>query len=180
MRHPPHRLLAGLLVAIAAGTAAQVSQAAVVPPPVPPEIAVEAGHAPYLVGHAVGVQIYTCTATGAGGHAWSGPAPRATLHDDRGHVIATHFAGPSWRAKDSSTVVASRVRGVTVDETAVQWLLLKRESALPGPDGDRLTHTTFIQRIATVGGLPPASADCTAGTAGIAREIPYTADYVFW
>ena len=33
MRHPPHRLLAGLLAAIAAGTTAQVSQAAVAPPP---------------------------------------------------------------------------------------------------------------------------------------------------
>jgi hypothetical protein len=27
---------------------------------------------------------------------------------------------------------------------------------------------------------PPGAAECDALTAGIAREVPYTADYVFW
>ena len=57
------RLLAGIVAVIAAGATAQAAQAAPAPPPVPPEIAVEEGHKPFLIGHAVGVQIYTCTAT---------------------------------------------------------------------------------------------------------------------
>jgi hypothetical protein len=176
---PPLRLLAGLVAAVAAGSGVQPALAAPAPPAVPPVIAVEAGHKPFLVGHAVGVQIYTCRIV-PDGFAWSPATPRADLYDDHGNVIVTHFGGPSWQARDGSTVVGSRVDGVTVDPTAIPWLLLKRASATAGPDGDRLYGTTFIQRIATTGGLPPAAADCDATSAGTARAIPYTADYVFW
>jgi Protein of unknown function (DUF3455) len=180
MRLAPHRrLLAGLVAAVAAGAAVQAADAAPTPPTVPSVIAVEAGHKPFLVGHAVGEQIYTCRIV-PGGFAWSPATPRADLYDDRGNVIVRHFGGPSWQARDGSTVVGSRVDGVTVDPTAIPWLLLKRASVSAGPDGERLTGTTFIQRIATTGGLPPAPAECDAESAGSAREIPYTADYVFW
>jgi len=172
------RLLAGILAAIAAWPAAHAI-AAPASPTVPSDIAVEEGHKPFLVGHAVGVQIYACT-TAAGNFAWSSATPRATLHDDRGDAIVTHFAGPSWEAKDGSTVVGRRLRGVTVEPTAIPWLLLEAERTTTGADGDRLAHTTFIQRIATTGGLPPAPDQCNAATAGTAREVPYTADYVFW
>jgi hypothetical protein len=175
---PSRRLLAGLLATVAAGTAVQTANAAPTPPPVPPTIVVEAGHKPFLIGHAVGDQIYTCKVV-PGGFAWSPATPRADLYDDHGNVIVTHFGGPTWQATDGSTVVGSRVDGVTVDPTAIPWLLLAA-SGSPGPDGDRLAETTFIQRIATTGGLPPAPADCHADSAGTAREIPYTADYVFW
>ena len=57
---------------------------------------------------------------------------------------------------------------------------LQATSAAAGPDGDRLAHTTYIQRINTVGGLEPAAAECTAESLGSQREIPYTADYRFW
>ena len=133
----------------------------------------------FLVGHAVGVQIYSCNAT-TSGHSWGLVAPRANLYGDKGKLLMTHFAGPTWRAKDGSRVVAQRVDGVTVDATAIPWLLLSTVSTAPGPDGDRLTKTTFIQRIATTGGLAPPAAECNAGTVGAVREIPYTADYYFW
>ena len=175
----PRRLLAGLVAAVAAFSAGQAAHAAPKPPPVPGEIAVTEGHKLFLIGHAVGVQIYTCTIL-PGGYAWSTATPRADLYDDSGHVIIRHFGGPSWQAKDGSTVRAGRVDGVTVDPTAIQWLLLKAAPATPGPDGDRLVGTTYIQRIATTGGLTPPAADCDATTAGTAREVPYTADYLFW
>jgi hypothetical protein len=172
------RLLAGILAAIAVVPAAQAA-AAPTAPPVPSEIAVEEGYKPFLAGHAVGVQIYRCP-TVAGGFAWALVAPRANLYNDHGKLLMTHYAGPTWQAKDGSTVVGSRVSGVTVDATAIPWLKLTRASSTSGPDGDRLTQTKFIQRIATTGGLPPASGECNAVTAGSAREVPYTADYVFW
>jgi hypothetical protein len=49
-----------------------------------------------------------------------------------------------------------------------------------GDDADRLAGTTFIQRIATTGGLAPAAALCNAVTVGNRVEVPYTADYTFW
>ncbi len=105
-------------------------------------------------------------------------APRANLYDDHGKLVITHFAGPRWQAKDASTVLGARVDGVTVDPTAIPWLLLSTTSV--GEHGGRLAHTTFIQRIATAGGLAPAAGDCTAATAGAVREVPCTADYTFW
>jgi FtsP/CotA-like multicopper oxidase with cupredoxin domain len=179
MPHVPRRLLAGVLAALAACSTAQVAAAAPTPPPVPPDIAVEAGHKPFLIGHAVGVQVYFCTSAPGGGWAWSAATPRAQLYDDRGAVIADHFGGPSWRARDGSTVTASRVDGVTPDPTAIPWLLLERDGdAAPGPG--RLDPTTFIQRIATTGGRPPSVSACQDGGHTVTREVPYTADYVFW
>jgi hypothetical protein len=178
----PRRLLTGLVATVAtvaAFSSGQAAQAAPTPPAVPTEIAVPDGHKPFLLGHAAGVQIYTCS-TVPGGHAWSPATPSAVLRDGHGHVIATHFGGPSWRATDGSTVVASRDSSVTVDPTAIAWLRLKAAPATPGPDGDRLVGTTYIQRIATTGGLTPPAADCNATTAGATREVPYTADYLFW
>ena len=138
----------------------------------------EDGHKEFLVAHADGVQIYTCTST-ATGDAWTLTAPRATLRDRKGRVIGTHFGGPTWQAKDASTVVGTRVDGVTVDPTAIPWLLLEAASTT-GAKGSLLADTTFIQRTATVGGLAPAAADCNAETVGTTAEIPYTADYHFW
>jgi hypothetical protein len=115
-----------------------------------------------------------------GGYAWGLVAPRATLYDDNGKPIVSHFGGPTWQATDGSTVVGQRVDGVTVDATAIPWLLLSATSTSAGPDGARLVETTFIQRIATTGGLNPPAADCNAETAGTVVEVPYTADYYFW
>ena len=66
-----------------------------------------------------------------------------------------------------------------VDPTAIPWLLLSTNAAA-GPDGDRLAGTTYIQRLATTGGLAPAAAACNESTAGTVEEVPYTADYTFW
>jgi hypothetical protein len=174
----PRLLLAGVLAAAAAAFVPHAAHAAPVPPVVPGDIAPPAGHKPFLVGHATGVQTYTCL-TVAGGFAWGPGVPTAELRDDNGKVIVHHFGGPGWRAKDGSTVIGRREDGETVDPTALPWLLLSAASATPGPDGDRLAGTTYIQRVATTDGLAPAADRCTAASAGNAVDVPYTADYVF-
>jgi hypothetical protein len=146
---------------------------------VPSQLQVGAANKLFLVAHAIGVQIYSCN-TAASGFAWGFVAPRADLYDAKGKLVATHFAGPTWQATDGSTVVGRRVDGVTVDSTAIPWLLLAAASTSSGLDGDRLTHTTFIQRVATTGGLAPPAATCDAATAGTRQEVAYTADYLFW
>jgi len=70
--------------------------------------------------------------------------------------------------------------GDTALPTAIPWLRLAAASTAAGPDGDRLVATTYIQRIATTGGLAPPAAECNATTAGTVAEVPYTADYYFW
>ncbi len=148
-------------------------------PHVPSTIRVGEGYTPFLSGHAVGVQIYSCNAT-AGGHAWGLVAPQANLYNDKGKLIMKHYGGPTWEARDGSKVVGARVDQAIVDPSAIPWLLLRAASTSPGPDGDRLVKSAYIQRIATTGGLAPAAASCNAGTAGAQVEVPYTADYYFW
>ena len=170
------KMLHALLVAaLVAGVAAWPAQAGPGDPVVPGDIAVAAGNKVFLVGHAVGVQIYSCN-----GSQWTFVAPRADLYGDNGKLIATHFAGPTWQARDGSKVVGTVEKKVTVDPTAIPWLRLAVTSRADGFDGDRLSATTYIQRIATTGGLAPAAGTCNAATAGTQAEIAYTADYYFW
>jgi hypothetical protein len=178
-------LLSGIVAAAAAlsltqvAQASQVAQAGPPAPVVPGPIQVPDGNKVFLVGHAVGVQIYSCNAT-PGGFGWGFVAPRANLSDDNGKLIITHFGGPTWQAMDGSTVVGRAEASVTVDATAIPWVRLAAASTAAGPDGDRLVDTTYIQRIATTGGLAAPAAECTAATAGTVAEVPYTADYYFW
>ena len=173
---PPSRLvLAAALTALAALPQMQVAHAGTSGPDVPAAIEVPAGNKVFLAGHAVGVQIYSCDpATG-----WVLVAPRANLYDDHGKLIATHFAGPSWQAKDGSTVVGIVEKRAPV-AGSIPWLRLAAASTTVGTDGDRLLATTYIQRVATTGGVAPAASDCTDLTAGSRSEVPYTADYYFW
>ena len=171
-------LVAGIAAAAAACSMTQAAHAAPPPPTVPPEIAVEAGNKLFLVGHAVGDQIYACKAV-AGGYGWGFVAPDARLYGDNGKLLTTHFRGPTWKATDGSTAVGTLVRPAPVDPTAIPWLLLSAKGAA-GPDGDRLAGTTFIQRIATTGGLIPPAAECNAATVGNEKKVDYTADYYFW
>jgi hypothetical protein len=169
-------LAVGLAAVATAGALAPAAGAEPAAPQVPDAIAVEAGNKVFLVGHAVGVQIWGCN-----GFAWSLVAPRASLYGDGGNLVATHSAGPTWQARDGSWVRAARVADpVTVDPTAIPWLLLQRNASSAGPDGDRLAGTTFIQRVTTSGGVAPAAARCNLTTAGTDEEVPYTADYYFW
>src|SRR6266508_442099 len=96
-----------------------------------------------------------------------------------GIVAAAAVLSLTQVAKDGSRAVGHLVDSVTVDATAIPWLLLSA-STTPGPDGDRLVATTYIQRIATTGGLAPPAVDCNAATAVTVAEVPYTADYYFW
>ena len=170
----PTRLLAAVTLALAAAGAVAQLASAKQAPEVPGAIAVPAGHKPFLTGHATGVQIYACSAAG-GGYAWSLVAPRASLYTAGGKLLTTHFAGPTWQAKDGSFVVGAVVDRAPV-EGAIPWLLLAATST---SDVGRLAATGYIQRMATTGGLAP-SAGCSAETAGATAEVAYTADYVFW
>jgi Protein of unknown function (DUF3455) len=164
---------AAACAAVALASTAAVAQAA--EPGIPAEIQIAKGNKLYLEAHATGVQIYDCVAV-PGGHAWSAATPRADLFGKNGKRIGIHYGGPTWETKDGSKVVARRDSGVTVDATAIPWLRLSVTSTTPG----RLGRTTWIQRVATVGGLPPAAGECTAATAGTREEIPYSAEYRFW
>jgi len=118
-----------------------------------------------------GVQIYECTSTG-----WVFRFPEAVLLDPGGEVVGTHYAGPTWRADDGSTMVGARAAGATVDPASIPWLLLNVVSHTG--DG-RFANITSIQRLSTVGGLAPTGG-CDATTVGTFARVPYTAEYFLY
>jgi hypothetical protein len=64
---------------------------------------------------------------------------------------------------------------------AIEWLLLDVTGQELGPTaGNKLTPSLLIQRINTVGGVKPPSADCTATTLNTRKLVPYEADYYFY
>ena len=163
-------VLAAACVAPAEDTA-ETTQASKVecPEGVPATIAPAADQDLDFATDAIGVQKYTCSAAGA----WVFVAPDADVFRD-GHWVIHHYAGPTWKWKDGSAVVAARLAGATVDPTAIPWLLLGVVSH--GSISGKLDDITSIQRVTTTGGNAPAGA-CTPG-ANV--DVPYTAGYLFY
>lgn len=131
----------------------------------------------FLDVHAIGVQKYTCQANGT----WLFTDPEATLYTTNQKPIGTHFLNfatgrPVWRFQDGSSVEAARTAAAPGGPGNIAWLLLQSVTTTAGDDGDRLTKTTWVQRLNTAGGVAP-SGPCTP-SATVA--VPYTTDYTFW
>jgi hypothetical protein len=77
--------------------------------------------------------------------------------------------------------IASSSDPAFVASGAIPWLLLQVVGAQPGPTGgDRLTETTFIQRVHTSGGVAPSTGCVEVTDVGQRAFVPYTADYFFY
>lgn len=166
-------------------------------PPVPANLEVPAGNRLFFRGHAVGFQNYVCQPV-SGGFGWTLYTPQAILFNGANKQVSTHFFSPnpmepgSFRptwvdSRDSSTVWARLKSGASttdpayVEPGAIAWLTLEVLHTQPGPDGgDRLTVTTFIQRLNTSGGVAPSTGCAVSGDVGRAAYVPYEADYFFY
>jgi hypothetical protein len=143
---------------------------------VPPALAVPAGNKLRFSTDASGAQIYGCDAT-ATGYAWIFRAPEATLHGHKGKPAGIHYAGPTWQAKDGSTVVGVKLaEAPAADPSAIPLLLL---GAASHAGKGRMADVTYIQRLETTGGKAPATG-CDAAHVGEAVRVAYTATYYFY
>lgn len=158
-------LLAAAVVAGSGGSAAALSKA-------PPALDPPAGNVLSAVFAAKGVQIYQCT---AGAWAFVEPAASLTGRSWRpaGRHDVIHFRGPSWQStEDGSLVEARAVANSPVPGSIPELLLQATRNRGDGVFGS----TTYIQRLATKGGVAPAGA-CVDGTV---TAIPYSAEYRFF
>jgi hypothetical protein len=189
-------LAVGLMVSLPQPAHAQK----ITPPPVPAGIEVEQGNEVFLLGRAVGTQNYVCSPCDPTkpncplGVVFTLFTPQATLFNDQKEQLITHFFSPNpveggiiratWQhSRDTSTVWASVVKSATVRADSIAWLKLnvKDTGTLAGPaGGDRLTKTTFIQRLNTFGGLAPSSGCLSSTDLGHREFVPYRADYFFY
>ena len=184
-------LIASLAIAVPAG-----SRPADIPPPnVPFTLEVEAGNKPFLIAAAGGTQNYVCLPS-ATGIKWTPFGPQATLFDEEGDQILTHFLSPNpdeagtpratWQhSRDTSTVwamaIAESADSNYVAPGAIPWLLLRIVGKAAGPTaGSKMTRTTFIQRVNTAGGVAPATGCSTTTAIGKRALVPYTTEYVFY
>lgn len=145
-------------------------------PPIPSALQVPDGNKLAFTLKGVGVQIYACQTATDGSQAWVFQAPDADLIGRGGRIAGSHYKGPTWEALDGSTVVGTKLAAVTVDATAIPWLLLQGTSHTG--DG-RMSDVTYIQRLNTVGGLAPKSG-CDAAHVGAVKNVDYTATYAFY
>ena len=164
----------------------------VTPPPVPPGLEVPAPNRAFLLGRGVGTQNYMCQPTDALGHvAWTLFTPEATLFTDQQEQLTSHFFSPNpvegivratWEDSDDTSIVWARaIASATVDPSAITWVLLQTAGTQVGPTGgDTLSHTTFVQRLNTKGGLAPATGCDRLPDVGRKAFVPYTADYFFY
>jgi len=139
--------------------------------------------------------------------AWKLFTPEASLFSDDPSdpkQLITHFFSPNphefnsdpltdghpiratWEhSRDTSAVWArTLVAGDSVNVTpgAVAWLKLTAVGVENGPTGgDVLAKTTFVQRVNTVGGVPPPADTCDSlQEVGHQAFRPYSADYIFY
>jgi len=194
----------GMLLAGVAAMAFTVSSAqpayadeVITPPPVPSNIQVPEGNVAYLVGHAVGTQNYVCLPFEDGAR-FTLFTPQATLFNQDGEEIMTHYFGPNpaeggtvraaWQhSRDTSTVWGQVKPGNSstdpeyVAPGAIAWLLVTIVGDQAGPTGgDKLTKTTFIQRLNTSGGVAPSTGCVSSTDVGNQAFVPYTTDYYFY
>jgi hypothetical protein len=187
--------VAALTAAVLASLAQGPSANGLEPPAVPDNLEVPAGNRPFLLGHAIGTQNYVCLSSSAG-FVWTFFGPQATLFNDRARQITTHFlsanpdeagaARATWQhSRDTSAVWAAAIATSSdpafVQPGAIPWLLLQVVGANAGPTGgQRLSKTTYIQRVNTSGGLAPTAGCGQASDVGTRALVPYTSDYVFY
>jgi hypothetical protein len=123
-----------------------------------------------------GVQIYTCESK-ASGFEWTFKAPEANLFEREGRQIGIHFAGPTWKVSDGSTVVGEvTAKADALEPGAIQWLLLRTKSH---EGSGKLSEVAFIRRTDTKGGVAPKTS-CDASHVSEQARMRYSAIYQFF
>jgi Protein of unknown function (DUF3455) len=171
---------AGALVMVLGGLATLSQAQPISRPDVPEKIRAPAGENLVLLAHASGSQIYVCqrAASSDGALRWTLKAPEAQLRDQSGAVIAHHYAGPTWKHKDASTVSGHAVAQIdSPDAASIPWLLI---TATDHAGSGVFAAVSSVQRIHTKGGQPPPASECKASTVNAEKKSRYTADYYFY
>jgi hypothetical protein len=169
-------LLAAPVSFAARGTAGAGAAAG---PPDVKALRVPAGHKLLFTAQAAGVQIYVSKPGKGGKFEWEFKAPLAGL-SAKGKEVGYHYAGPSWEATDGSKVVLDKSEEVAKSPAPrpredIPWLRLKVRA--DGGAAGLFGRVTYVQRVETRGGQPPARRPVRAGTE---VGVRYTATYHFY
>ncbi|MFG6412971.1 DUF3455 domain-containing protein [Roseateles sp. DC23W] len=173
--------------ALVFAAAVALSACAQMPPPapvfsqaaLPDAVKVPAGHRVVLETVGVGEITYECRAKAnmAGAFEWVFVGPKADLNSRAGAKLGSYYGPPAtWASNDGSRITGTQVAVAPAAQGSIPLQLVKANPA-SGPGA--MMDVTFIQRVATQGGVAPAIA-CDAASAGRKEIVKYQADYIFW
>lgn len=147
-------------------------------------VKVPGGNAVLMKTFAMGQITYECMEKKdePGKFAWAFKIPHAYLYDADNNQIGRYYGSPkgaTWEANDGSKVVGKQLAVVPNAATAGSIpLQLVQQNGYEGRGA--MNNVTYIQRLATVGGVAPAGKTCDATNAGKRELVAYQADYVMW
>ena len=108
---------------------------------------------------------------------WVFVGPDAKLVDRSGKVVGRYCGPPAtWESDDGSKVTATQLAVAPASTGNIPLQLVK---ANPAMGMGAMQGVTYIQPVATQGGVAPAAA-CTAANAGQKQVVKYQADYIIW
>ena len=145
----------------------------------PTAVKVSADHKLALETAAAGDITYQCRAKKdmPGQFEWVFVGPDAGLKDRSGKVVGKYYGPPAtWESNDGSKVTATQVAVAPNGTGNIPYQLVK---ANPATGVGAMQGVSYIQRVATVGGVAPANA-CTQANEGSNQLVRYTADYIFY
>ena len=124
-----------------------------------------------------GTQIYACTKTPAGSHAFTQDNVNAELQGGIHHTFkASGPAGPpQWVASDGSAVIGKALAKLANGSENVPVVAFR--AVQEGASHGLLAHTDMVFRLNTKGGLAPAGTCDPATRPNV--SVPYTAEYLF-
>jgi hypothetical protein len=172
--HHSAAILAASVLLSACASAPTFSQQAL-----PGAVQVPAGHKVAMETVGAGDITYECKARkdAAGQFEWTFVGPDAVLSDRGGMAVGKYFGPPAtWQSNDGSKVTATQVAVAPAGAGNIPSQLVK---ANPAMGSGAMSGVTYIQRVATNGGVAPAAA-CAEANAGARQTVKYQADYIFW
>lgn len=145
----------------------------------PGPVQVPAGHKVAMETVGVGSITYECRAKAnmANEFEWVFVGPDARLMDRSGSQVGKYFGPPAtWENMDGSKVTATQVAVAPAMAGSIPYQLVK---ANPAMGNGMMNGTTYIQRVATRGGVAP-TVPCSASNTGAKQVVQYQADYIFY
>ena len=145
----------------------------------PDAVKVPAGNKVAMETVGVGQITYECRdkKDAAGQYEWVFVGPDAALNDRSGKQMGKYFGPPAtWEGMDGSKITGTQMAVAPAGAGNIPSQLVK---ANPAMGAGAMTGVTYIQRVATKGGVAPAMA-CDAGSKGKKEIVNYQADYIFY
>ena len=145
----------------------------------PAAVQVPAGNKVAMETVGVGEITYQCNPKKdmAGQFEWVFVGPDAKLNDRSGKQVGKYYGPPAtWESMDGSKITGTQL---AVAPSSAGNIPLQLVKANPAMGAGAMTGVTYIQRVATVGGVAPATA-CDAGNAGSKQIVRYQSDYIFY